>query len=157
MVHRAIFGSIERFFGVLIENTAGDFPLWLAPTHLRILPVVDDVLDYCKLIKKKAEALGIRAEIDTSGERLPKMIRNSEKEKIPVTVIIGAKEKESNDIAIRLRKVGEVKSLQLDVLLTTLKDGIDKNLELNQISNFVVKPIVPKEPVTAAAVEGVSE
>ena len=58
MVHRAIFGSLERFFGILIENTAGDFPLWLAPTHMRVLPVVDDVLDYCQMIKKKAEALG---------------------------------------------------------------------------------------------------
>ena len=153
MVHRAIFGSIERFFGVLIENTAGDFPLWLAPTHIRILPVVDDVLDYCKMIKKKAEALGIRVEIDSSGERLPKMIRNSEKEKIPVTIVIGAKEKETNNIAIRCRKVGEVQPLPLDTLLTTLKDSIEKNLELYQISNFVPKPPAPKDASTAAVVE----
>ena len=65
MVHRAIFGSLERFFGVLIENTAGDFPLWIAPTQLRLLPVIDGVLDYCYEVKKAAEKVGLRVEIDT--------------------------------------------------------------------------------------------
>ena len=145
MVHRAIFGSLERFFGVLIENTAGDFPLWLNPVQLRLLPVVDDVLDYCKMIKKKGEALGLRIEVDTSGERLPKMIRNAEKEKIPVTAVIGMKEKETNDIAIRLRKVGECENLSLDDLLAALKDAVDRNLELGQISNIVPKPKIAAE------------
>jgi threonyl-tRNA synthetase len=139
MVHRAIFGSLERFFGVLIENTAGDFPLWLSPVHLRLLPVIDDVLDYCKEIKMKADAMGLRVEIDTSGTRLPKMIRNSEKEKIPVTAVIGMKEKETNHIAIRLRKIGEADSLDLDVLLNSLKMAIDQNLELNQVNTFIPK------------------
>lgn len=71
MVHRAIFGSLERFFGVLIENTAGDFPLWIAPTQLRLLPVIDGVLDYCYEVKKAAESAGLRVEIDTRYARLP--------------------------------------------------------------------------------------
>jgi len=140
MVHRAIFGSLERFFGVLIENTAGDFPLWINPVHLRLLPVVDGALDYCKALKKRAEAMGLRVEIDNSGERIPKMIRNSEKDKIPVTAVIGLKELETNVIAIRLRKVGEAESLPLDTLLSSLKEAIDNNWELNQISTFVPKP-----------------
>ena len=64
MVHRAIFGSLERFFGILIENTAGNFPLWLSPIHLRILPVIDEVMEYCEEIKKVAQKYGIRVEID---------------------------------------------------------------------------------------------
>jgi threonyl-tRNA synthetase len=63
MVHRAIFGSIERFFGVLIENSAGDFPLWLAPVQVRLLPVTDEMLDYCAQVKQEAEKHGIRLEV----------------------------------------------------------------------------------------------
>jgi len=106
MVHRAIFGSIERFFGILVENTAGDFPVWLSPVQLKVLPVTDDFRPFCEDVVKKAKALGIRAEIDSSDDRLGKMIRNAELEKIPVVAVVGQKEIDSNQLAIRTRKGG---------------------------------------------------
>ncbi len=107
MVHRAIFGSLERFFGVLIETTAGDFPLWLAPVQLRIVPVVDNNLqlaNYCKQLKDHAEKLGIRVEIDTSDERIAKKIRNAEFSKLPVVAVVGLQELADSSISVRLRK-----------------------------------------------------
>lgn len=128
MVHRAIFGSIERFLGVLTESTAGDFPLWISPVQLRLLPVVDDVREYCQKIKTAAEALGIRVEIDTSGQRLPKQIRIAEQERIPVVGVIGISEKGEDAISVRLRREGEVGKIQSDKLLEYLSNCI-KNSE----------------------------
>ncbi|MCA2554981.1 MAG: threonine--tRNA ligase, partial [Microcystis sp. M04BS1] len=90
MIHRAPFGSLERLIGILIEEYAGDFPLWLAPVQIRLLPVSDSQLDYAKEVTAKMQLLGIRAETDTSGERLGKMIRNAETAKIPVMAVVGA-------------------------------------------------------------------
>ena len=82
MVHRAIFGSIERFFGVLTESTAGDFPFWLSPVQLRLLPVSDDFRPYCEEALKAAKAAGIRAEIDVGGRSLGKQIKVSNQQKV---------------------------------------------------------------------------
>ena len=81
-VHRAIFGSIERFFGVLTESTAGDFPFWLSPVQLRLLPVSDDFRPYCEEALKAAKAAGIRAEIDVGGRSLGKQIKVSNQQKV---------------------------------------------------------------------------
>jgi threonyl-tRNA synthetase len=132
MVHRAIFGSIERFFGVLVESTAGDFPLWLAPTQLRLLPVTDDMLDFCRAVKSEGEKAGIRVEIDLSGNRLAKAIRSAEQEKIPVMAIIGAKEKESNALSLRARKGGDMGSLPIDEVISTLSKAIKERKELSE-------------------------
>lgn len=107
MIHRAPFGSLERLVGILIEEYAGNFPFWLAPAQVRIAQVSDTYLPYAKDIAQKMTALGIRAEADTSGDRLPKQIRNAEKEKIPVMAIVGEKEVESNSLSIRVRVAGE--------------------------------------------------
>ncbi|MEO1447630.1 MAG: threonine--tRNA ligase, partial [Cyanobacteria bacterium J06635_11] len=85
MIHRAIFGSLERFFGILIENYAGDFPLWLAPVQVRLLPVSEAQRDYANEVVKTLTEQGYRAEVDVSGARLGKQIRTAELEKIPVT------------------------------------------------------------------------
>ena len=76
MIHRAIFGSLERFFGIMTENYAGDFPFWLAPEQIRLLPVTDEVMAYAETIQSKLTAAGIRSRIDRSGERLGKLIRS---------------------------------------------------------------------------------
>ena len=131
MVHRAIFGSLERFFGVLIESSAGDFPFWLAPTHLRLLPVTDDILDYCTLVKGEAEKRGIRVEIDTSGNRLAKQIRNAEQEKIPVMAIIGEKERDAGELTLRIRKLGEVASMPKALALQSLQTALENDTELS--------------------------
>jgi len=120
MVHRAIFGSIERFFGILIENCSGDFPFWLSPTQLRLLPVTDAVQDYCQTVAKKARTMGLRVEVDRGSERLAKQIRNAEQERVPVMAVVGVKEMESNTLAVRSRKLGDLGSFAVDDLLMEL-------------------------------------
>ena len=83
MLHRAIFGSIERFFGILVESTAGDLPLWLSPVQMKLLPVSDTAIEFCQGVIQKAKNYGIRVEIDRSNDRLAKQIRNAETSKIP--------------------------------------------------------------------------
>lgn len=111
MIHRAPFGSLERLIGILIEEYAGDFPVWLAPTQIRLLPVGAEQVEFTQQIAAQMRALGIRAEADTSGERLGKLIRNAEKEKIPVMAVVGAKEVEANALSIRTRAAGELGAL----------------------------------------------
>jgi threonyl-tRNA synthetase len=139
MVHRAIFGSIERFFGVLIESTAGDIPLWLAPVQLRLLPVVDEVLPYCQEIKKQAERMGLRVEIDTSGGRLAKLIRTAEQEKVPVVAVIGVKERDQGELAIRVRKGGDLGSFDRTLIMEALVRAAESAMELSQMEGMEVK------------------
>ena len=130
MVHRAIFGSIERFFGILIENCAGDFPLWLAPVQLRLLPVTDAVHEFCADVAKKAQRKGIRIEVDRGNERLAKQIRKAEQERVPIMAVVGMKEMESNSLAVRSRKLGDLGSFSVDDLLTELRRCADDAEEL---------------------------
>jgi threonyl-tRNA synthetase len=125
MIHRAPFGSLERLIGILIEEYAGDFPLWLAPVQMRLLPVSDEYLDYAKQVTAKMQALGIRAETDTSGERLGKMIRNGETQKIPVMAVVGAKEVETDSLSVRTRAKGELGAISVDEAIGKLKEAID--------------------------------
>ena len=108
MIHRAPFGSLERLIGILIEEYAGDFPLWLAPAQIRLLAVSQEQLPFAKEVAEKMRSLNIRAQADTSNERLGKLIRNAEKEKIPIMAVVGAKEVESNSLSIRTRKSGDL-------------------------------------------------
>ncbi len=108
MIHRAPFGSLERLIGILIEEYVGDFPLWLAPVQIRLLPVGEDQLPFAQALFRQLLTLGIRAELDQSGERLGKQIRNAEKEKIPVMAVIGAKEVETNSLSLRTRAQGDL-------------------------------------------------
>ncbi|HIK29258.1 MAG: threonine--tRNA ligase [Oscillatoriaceae bacterium SKW80] len=124
MIHRAPFGSLERLIGILIEEFAGDFPLWIAPIQVRLLTVSDEFIDYAKEVAEKMRSHLIRAEVDTSGERLAKMIRNAEKEKIPVMAIVGAKEVESNSLSIRTRASGELGVMPVAEVLERMKQAI---------------------------------
>lgn len=124
MIHRAPFGSLERLIGILIEEYAGDFPLWLAPVQAKLLPVSEVQLDFAKEVAAKMRALGIRAEVDTSGDRLGKLIRNAEKEKIPIMAVIGAKEVETNSLSIRTRANGELGTMPVDEVLDKIKEAI---------------------------------
>jgi threonyl-tRNA synthetase len=130
MVHRAIFGSLERFFGILIENCAGDFPLWLAPTQLKLLPVTDSVQAYCMEVAKRAQRAGIRVEVDRGNERLAKQIRNAEKQRIPIMAVVGVKEMESDSLAVRSRKLGDLGSFSVNDLLAELGQCIQDASEL---------------------------
>jgi len=117
MIHRAIFGSLERFFGIMTENYAGDFPFWLAAEQIRLLPVTDEVRPYAESVLSQLKQAGIRASIDQSGDRLGKMIRNGEQMKIPVLAVIGLKEVELNSLSLRSRREGDLGSVALDELL----------------------------------------
>ena len=136
MVHRAIFGSLERFFGVMIENTAGDIPLWLAPVQLRLLPVVDEVLEYCEALKLQGEKSGIRVEIDKSGQRLAKQIRTGEQDKIPVVAVIGLKERDEMNLAVRIRKGGDLGTFQPEALFKAISYASSQGIELGQLDGI---------------------
>ncbi len=123
MIHRAPFGSLERLIGILIEQYAGDFPIWLAPIQVRLLPVSEEFLPFAKEVEARMKALNIRAEVE-SGERLGKLIRNAEKDKIPVMCVVGAKEVEANSLNIRTRASGELGSISLDEVLGRLQAAI---------------------------------
>ncbi|MCA1994864.1 MAG: threonine--tRNA ligase [Coleofasciculus sp. S288] len=129
MIHRAPFGSLERLIGILIEQYAGDFPFWLAPVQVRIVQVSEAQLPYAKEIAEKMRSHGIRAEADTSGERLPKQIRNAEKEKIPVMAVVGAAEVENNTLSIRIRAAGEksrdIGAISVTEAIKQLKNAIE--------------------------------
>lgn len=101
MIHRVIYGSIERFFGILIEHFAGTFPLWMAPTQVVILPINDDLAPYASDVKAMLEKAGLRIEIDGRTESLNKKIRDAQLNKIPLILTIGAKEKESGNFSVR--------------------------------------------------------
>ncbi|MEC4984333.1 MAG: threonine--tRNA ligase [Oscillatoria sp. PMC 1068.18] len=124
MIHRAPFGSLERLIGILIEEYAGDFPLWLAPVQIRLVCVSDPQLSYAKEIAAKMRVEGIRAEVDTSGERLGKAIRNAEKDKIPMMAVVGAKEVENNTLSIRTRAAGELGAISVTEVIEKMKNAI---------------------------------
>ncbi|MEO1394411.1 MAG: threonine--tRNA ligase [Cyanobacteria bacterium J06634_5] len=124
MIHRAPFGSLERLIGILIEQYAGDFPLWLAPEQVRLLPVTAGHFDYADEAAAQMRLLGVRVEVDKSGERLGKMIRNSEKAKIPVMSVIGDKEVAAKSLSIRTRKEGDLGAIALPEVLDRLKTAL---------------------------------
>jgi threonyl-tRNA synthetase len=103
MIHRAPFGSLERLVGILIEEYAGNFPFWLAPVQVRLMTVGDDQLAFAEQVAAKLLAAGLRVEVDRSGDRLGKKIRNAEKDKIPAKAVMGAQEVESNSLNLRIR------------------------------------------------------
>lgn len=124
MIHRAIFGSLERFFGILIENYAGDFPLWLAATQVRLLPVSDDQRKYANHVASQLKKLGYRAEVDVSSDRLGKQIRTAELAKIPIVAVIGKREVETNTLSIRTRQSGEKGALSFSELQEMMETAI---------------------------------
>lgn len=139
MVHRAIFGSIERFFGILVESTAGEFPFWLAPTQLKLLPVTDKVLDFCHDISKKAAKMGLRVEVDRGTERLAKQIRNAEKARVPIMAVVGMKEVESGTLAVRSRKLGDLGSFAINDLLEELLKCDEEAIEMTTVGAIEVE------------------
>ncbi|MEM9216850.1 MAG: threonine--tRNA ligase [Cyanobacteria bacterium P01_F01_bin.150] len=124
MIHRAIFGSLERFFGILVENYAGDFPLWLAPVQMRLLPVSDAQREYANQVAQTFKQQGLRVEVDDSGDRLGKQIRTAELEKIPVVAVIGQREVDSQTLSIRIRQSGDLGALTVPEVIERLQVAI---------------------------------
>jgi threonyl-tRNA synthetase len=124
MIHRALFGSLERFFGILVENYGGDFPLWLAPIQVRLIAVSDEQMPYLTEVERQMKAQGIRVQLDRSGERMQKQIRKAELEKIPVMAIAGNKEVESGSLSLRTRGQGELGVLTTQAVMDKLLHAI---------------------------------
>ncbi len=124
IIHRAPFGSMERFIGLLIENFAGNFPTWLSPVQVAVLPIVDAVIDYATEVTEKLKAVKIRAELDERSEKIGKKIRNAELKKVPYMFIIGEKERDSKSVAIRRHKEGDKGTKPLDEAIALLKEAI---------------------------------
>ena len=125
MVHRALFGSIERFFGVLIEHYAGAFPAWLAPVQATVLPVSGKFIEYAQQVTQKLKGAGFRAHLDDRNEKLQAKIRDAQLEKIPYMLIIGGKEAEAGTVAVRHRSKGDLGPRPLDQFVADLRAEID--------------------------------
>ena len=125
MLHRVIFGSIERFIGVLIENYAGAFPTWLAPVQVKLLPIADAHVDYANEVKAKLEDVGIRVELDDRNEKIGYKIREAQLQKIPYMLVLGDKERESNSVGVRSRKDGDIGAMDLDEFIAKIVEEID--------------------------------
>ncbi len=124
MVHRAIFGSLERFIGMLTEQYAGDFPLWLAPIQARILTVGEEFNDYARQVEERLQAAGLRVETDARGEKIGRKIREAEMEKIPYMLVIGAKERDAGTVAVRRHGRGDQGAVAVDELRSSLLDEV---------------------------------
>lgn len=114
MIHRVVFGSIERFMGILIEHYAGAFPYWLAPVQVKIVPIAADHVDYARELYTKFIEWGIRPEIDTRDEKLGRKIRDAQMQKVPYMLVVGNKEKESGTVGVRERTKGDLGSMTLE-------------------------------------------
>ncbi len=128
MIHRVVFGSVERFIGVLTENCAGKFPTWLSPIQVKVLPISDKYFDYSGKVLEKLKSAGIRAEIDTRSEKIGYKIREARLQRVPYMLILGQKEEEAGNIAVRSRYLGDEGSKDLDAFIKDLRVEIDERI-----------------------------
>ncbi|HJM11550.1 MAG TPA: threonine--tRNA ligase [Candidatus Marinimicrobia bacterium] len=124
MIHRAILGSLERFFGVYLEHCGGDFPLWLAPVQVTVLPVSDKVQDYAESVTEKLNAAGFRIQLDDKADKIGAKIRQAELSKINVMLIVGEKEAEAGTVSVRRRHQGDLGAMDVTELIDLLNDEI---------------------------------
>ena len=122
MLHRAILGSLERFIGILVEHTAGAFPLWLAPVQAVVLPITDRVHDYARSVAEEARALGLRVELDLRNEKVNAKIRDHQLMKVPYMLVIGDREAASAQVAVRHRHAGDQGARPTAEFLAAMKD-----------------------------------
>ena len=120
MVHRALLGSIERFFGILIEHYAGAFPLWLAPEQVRILPISDKALDYAKKIQAALKATGLRVDVDVTAEKLGAKIREATLQKVPYQIVVGPRDEAAGTVSVRSRTDGDLGAMALDAFIARI-------------------------------------
>ncbi len=125
MLHRVAFGSIERFIGILIEQFAGAFPLWLAPVQVEVIPVSERHLEYAAKVRDQMRAAGLRCELDTRNEKMGYKIREAQMMKIPYMLVVGDKEIENNTVAVRSRAGGDLGVMEPDAFLAKAKEEID--------------------------------
>jgi threonyl-tRNA synthetase len=128
MIHRTVFGSIERFIGILIEQYAGAFPTWLAPVQVKLLPVTDRANEYARELEAKLMNMEIRVESDLRNEKIGYKIRECQMQKVPYMIILGDKEVENKNISVRSRKDGDLGAMEYDVFLSKIQEEIKKRV-----------------------------
>ena len=125
MVHRALYGSIERFFGILIEHYAGAFPVWLAPVQAIVLPITDRQTEYARSVREQLDAAGIRVTVDDRSEKVNLKIRDAQLQKIPYMLVVGDREAESGQVAVRNRKHGDLGAKPIAEFISVIRGLID--------------------------------
>ncbi|HUK19397.1 MAG TPA: threonine--tRNA ligase [Bryobacteraceae bacterium] len=125
MVHRALYGSIERFFGILIEHYAGAFPVWLAPVQAIVLPITDRQTEYARSVRQKLDAAGVRATVDERSEKVNLKIREAQLQKIPYMLVVGDREQQNGQVAVRNRKHGDQGAKPLDEFIGEIRRLIE--------------------------------
>jgi threonyl-tRNA synthetase len=128
MVHRALLGSMERFFGVLVEHYAGAFPLWLAPVQAKIIPIADRHIDYARKVADDLRAGGLRVEIDDRSERMQAKIRDAQLQKMPYMLVVGDREAEANAAAVRLRNGEDLKARPVAEIIARMQEEVQQRL-----------------------------
>ena len=121
MIHRVVYGSIERFIGILIENYAGAFPAWLAPCQVRVMPITDKHYEYAKKLSDEMFKLGLRVYLDDRNEKIGYKIREAQLQKVPYMLVIGDKEVEDGTVAVRRRGEGDIGAMKQEDLLPCCK------------------------------------
>lgn len=125
LIHRALFGSFERFIGIITEHFAGKFPTWLAPVQVKVMPISDHQKEYAENLVKKLEAEGFRVELDEREEKIGYKIREAQLQKIPYMLILGDKEVEANAVGVRSREVGDIGAMNVDEFIAKIREEVE--------------------------------
>ena len=128
MIHRVVFGSIERFIGILIEHFAGAFPTWLAPVQVRVLPISDKYMDYAKKVEAQLDEAGIRVDVDTRSEKIGYKIREARKARIPYMLVVGEKEEAEGKVSVRSRFLGDEGQKDLGEFIAAIQEEIQNKV-----------------------------
>jgi threonyl-tRNA synthetase len=131
MVHRALFGSIERFFGVLIEHYAGAFPMWLAPVQVAVLPITDRVNEYAEKVAAQLRGANLRVEVNLKSEKIGAKIRDAQIQKVPFMLILGDREMEQGNIAVRERSKGDIGGMSVDGFVEMARKLVERRALTN--------------------------
>src|SRR6185312_347058 len=126
MIHRALFGSIERFFGVLTEHYAGAFPAWLAPVQVVGIPIADEHVEHLQQVSKALRARGARVELDLSDDRMQKKIRNHTLQKVPFMLLAGAKDVEAGAVSFRFRDGGQINGVPVEKAVEAIAEWVER-------------------------------
>jgi threonyl-tRNA synthetase len=128
MVHRALLGSMERFFGVMIEHYGGAFPVWLSPVQAVLIPIADRHVPFCEQVAQRLKAAGLRVEVDAGSERMGNKIRLAQKQKIPFMLVVGDKEQEANQVAVRQRTGEDLGPQDITAVEQMMRDAVAKRV-----------------------------
>ena len=130
MVHRALLGGMERFFGVLIEHYAGAFPVWLAPVQAVLIPIADRHIEYADQVHARLKAAGLRVSVDDSNDRMRNKIRKAQEQKVPYMLVVGDKEAETGAVAVRLRTNEDLGPKPVDEFISLAQQAVAEKRDI---------------------------